>query len=258
MPQSPQPSPQPRSRGKGRPPAPRPAPLWDAETLTAGLPDDAWEAIRWREGTKSTRAKQFVAIRVHRASGNPDSGRGVSHHRISTGPEGWLLAERPRPGESGEHKWYFCWLPADTALERLVTLAHTRWIIEQFYEDAKGECGFDDYQGRRWDGLHRHLALVMLTYSFLATQRFVRVRRRRARDRPPAHLAPPAAGGLSPLRGRTIAATFASRATPTPPYLPGHTPPRAHGALPGSLALDTCHRPTPPVSHSPLSTSLTK
>ena len=44
-------------------------------------------------------------------------------------------------------------------------------MIEQFYEDAKGECGLDQYQGRRWDGLHRHLALVMLTYSFLAQQR---------------------------------------------------------------------------------------
>ena len=64
-------------------------------------------------------------------------------------------------------------LPADTPLQRLVALAHSRWPIEQFYEDAKGECGLDDYQGRRWDGLHRHLALVMLAYSFLACQRWM-------------------------------------------------------------------------------------
>lgn len=45
------------------------------------------------------------------------------------------------------------------------------WLIEQFYEDSKGECGLDDYQGRRWDGLHRHVALVMLAYSFLVHHR---------------------------------------------------------------------------------------
>ncbi len=46
-------------------------------------------------------------------------------------------------------------------------MAKSRWAIEQFYEDAKGECGLGDYQGRRWDGFHRHLALVMVAYSFL-------------------------------------------------------------------------------------------
>jgi hypothetical protein len=45
------------------------------------------------------------------------------------------------------------------------------FVIEQLYEDAKQECGLDDFQGRRWDGLHRHLALGMLAYSFLALQR---------------------------------------------------------------------------------------
>jgi len=51
-----------------------------------------------------------------------------------------------------------------------VELAHLRWPIEQFYEDAKGECGLDHFQGRSWDGLHRHLALVMLAYTFLMLQ----------------------------------------------------------------------------------------
>jgi SRSO17 transposase len=66
------------------------------------------------------------------------------------------------PGERGEVKWSFSNLLPDTPLQRLVELAHSRWPIAQFYEDAKGECGLDHYQGRRWDGLHRHLALVML------------------------------------------------------------------------------------------------
>ena len=48
----------------------------------------------------------------------------------------------------------------------------SRWPIEQFYEDAKGECGLDHDRGHRWDWLHRHLAPVMLVYSFLACQRW--------------------------------------------------------------------------------------
>ena len=134
------------------------------------LPEEAWQTVCWREGTKGTLSKQFVALRAHRATGNPTEKR-PNLSGVSTGPEGWLLMERPIPGQPGDCKWYYSNLPAETALERLVTLAHARWIIEQFYEDAKGECGLDQYQGRRWDGLHRHLALVMLTYSFLAQRR---------------------------------------------------------------------------------------
>jgi SRSO17 transposase len=164
----------PAKGGKGRPKLPRPAPLHTAQAVSVALPDEAWQTVAWRDGGKGALQKQFVAVRVHRATGNPEVGpygRSAHHSRMSTGDEGWLLAERPLPGEDGEHKWYYSNLPADVPLERLVQLAHARWVIEQFYEDAKGECGMDDYQGRRWDGLHRHLALAMLTYSFLTRQR---------------------------------------------------------------------------------------
>src|SRR6266702_1322575 len=80
------------------------------------------------------------------------------------------LGNAPLPGEEGESKWFFSCLPADTPLSRLVELSHLRWPVEQFYEDGKGECGLDEYQGRSWEGLHRHLALVMLTYTFLMLQ----------------------------------------------------------------------------------------
>jgi hypothetical protein len=94
-------------------------------------------------------------------------GYSSSHEHVVTSCEGWLIAERPLEGEEGERKYYFAMMAADTPLQRLGELAHSRWAIEQFYEDAKGECGLGDYQGRRWEGFHRHLALVMVAYSFL-------------------------------------------------------------------------------------------
>ncbi len=193
-------APPPPYQGRGRPTLPRPAPLWDAATLLACLPEEAWEPVRWREGTKGALAKQFVAVRVHRATGNPDvgtNGRSVAHGRVTTGPLGWLLGERPLPGHQGETKQYFLWLPGwplETPLARLVTLAHARWVIEQGYEDAKGECGLDDYQGRRWEGLHRHLALTWLAYTFLVLQRLAPAA---SLDEPDA----PSAPGFPPLGG---------------------------------------------------------
>jgi SRSO17 transposase len=168
------PAPPPLRRSRGQPKKPRPAPLETVAAVLDAVPEEAWQSVTWRDGSRDlsgatgTLRKQFVALRVHRATGGAHLP--VTDRRVSTGPEGWLLGERPLPGSPGERKYYLSSLPADTPVSRLVELAHARWAIEQFYEDAKGECGLDDYQGRRWDGLHRHLALVMLAYSFLAVQ----------------------------------------------------------------------------------------
>ena len=171
--------------GRGQPRKPRPAPLYTVKELIEAQPASAWQTIEWREGTKGTMQVQAVALRVHWATGS--SLHSTSHSRVHTGPQGWLLAERPvseavaddgqptpvEPQEKAEEKikYWFSVLPEDASLQRLVLLAHARWVIEQFYEDAKQECGLDHYQGRSWDGLHRHLALVMLAYSFLMLQR---------------------------------------------------------------------------------------
>jgi SRSO17 transposase len=175
-------------RGKGRPPKPRPAALHTVEGVAATLTADQWRTVVWREGTKGKLQKPFAALRVQRATGSPAT---TSLERSSTGPEGWLLVERPLPDAAGETKYYYSNAPADTPLERLVQLAHARWAIEQFYEDAKGECGLDDYQGRLWDGLHRHLALAMLAYSFLVIERLAQG---------------PEVGEFSPLPATAVAA----------------------------------------------------
>jgi SRSO17 transposase len=184
--------PPPRPRGRGQPKKPRPAPLYQAQALLTALPVARWQTITWREHAGALLQKQFVAVRGHWATGGPQFS--TSHARVYTGPEGWLLGARPVPGDSGEEKWYYSNLPAETPLQRLAEVAHSRWPIEQFYEDAKGECGLDHYQGRRWDGLHRHLALVLLTYSFLACQRWT----------------PATPAGFSPLRGTPVVSSSPS------------------------------------------------
>ena len=204
-------------RRRGQPQKPRRAPLYAAKAVLEALPEDRWQPLTWREHDDVVLRKQFVAVRVHWATGGAQFS--TSHHRVTTGPEGWVLGERPLPGARGEAKWYYSNLPAETPLQRLVELAHSRWPIEQFYEDAKGECGLDHYQGRRWDGLHRHLALVMLAYSFLARQRWM----------------PTDPVGFSPLWGA--------------PLVPGGPSPGARMALPGCRVMahrDQPNRPVPP------------
>ena len=164
----------PHYKGRGQPPKERPAPLYTAKELIGSLPDEAWQTVSLREGTKGSLSKQMVALRVHRATGSDR--HSTDHERVVTAAEGWLIAERPlrrsaekeeQPGEEEELKYYYSSLGADESLERLAALAKSRWAIEQFYEDAKGVCGLGDFQGRRWDGFHRHLALSMVAYSLL-------------------------------------------------------------------------------------------
>lgn len=57
---------------------------------------------------------------------------------------------------------------AEAGLERLAKVAGRRWQIEQSFEEAKGECGLDEYEVRRWNAWHRHVTLALLAHALLA------------------------------------------------------------------------------------------
>lgn len=47
----------------------------------------------------------------------------------------------------------------------------SRFFIEQVVREAKSELAMADYQVRRWDAWHRHMALVMIAMLFLVKER---------------------------------------------------------------------------------------
>jgi SRSO17 transposase len=130
-------------------------PVWRADELLHSVPRWQWRTVRWRRGTKGWLRKKCVAVWCCRVTSDGH------RHR------GWLVGERAPQGQPEERKYYWSNLSAETPLEELADLAHRRHAIEQFHEEAKGELGWDQYQGRLWPGFHRHAVTVMLAYSFL-------------------------------------------------------------------------------------------
>jgi hypothetical protein len=53
----------------------------------------------------------------------------------------------------------------------MLLVAFSRWRVERCYEDQKSEIGLDQYEGRRYLGLKRHLILSCLSYLFLSRVR---------------------------------------------------------------------------------------
>jgi SRSO17 transposase len=60
---------------------------------------------------------------------------------------------------------------ADTSVPTLLLVGFSRWRVERCFQDQKQEVGLDQWEGRGWLGLKRHLILTSISYLFLARVR---------------------------------------------------------------------------------------
>jgi hypothetical protein len=130
------------------------------------LPLSAWRTIPWREGTKGTSASSrpsrsgsigppvlpgtrpvTVESKRDRRAG---CWRSVSPQRqtCKTLPRTQSLASCQR-----RRAYWFSTLSTETSLERLITLAHARWVIEQFYARRQTGMWLGSLPGTQLDGL---------------------------------------------------------------------------------------------------------
>jgi SRSO17 transposase len=178
------------------------------------LADAKWQNISWRTGTKGKLKARFAAVRVRIADGPPQRIRDKGQQHLP-GDQAWLIGEHRL---SGEKKYYLANLPAGTDLRTLAATIKARWVCEQAHQQLKEELGLDHFEGRSWQGLHRHALMTMIAYAFLQYRRLTEARWGKKNRWAPASAKP--ASGAS--RHRQSHDPIAAAAVPKLPKMDPH------------------------------------
>lgn len=128
------------------------AQLTAVSDVAAGLPETVWERLSAGDGAKGPRLYDWAWV-----------------ESAVLAPEGWCygLLVRRSLSDPTDLAYYAVFAPLGTALAELVRVAGSRWVIEQCFEEAKGETGLDQYEVRSWRSWHRHITLSLLAHTFL-------------------------------------------------------------------------------------------
>lgn len=154
-----------RRGGRGRPRrVPRlvaggPRPLTAGDMLRHHAPprDRGWVRYRVRDGEKGPTVWEAKSIPIYpkNEDGPPERTYRLVVARNVLVPD--------------EVKYFVSNTPPGTPLPTLLLVAFSRWRVERCFEDGKGELGLDRYEGRKYQGLRRHLILTAVSHLFLAT-----------------------------------------------------------------------------------------
>lgn len=123
------------------------------------LRDQAWRRYRVKDGEKGPIVWECKHVML--TVKGPDGLPGATLH---------LLVARNVLNPS-EVKFFVSNAPPGTSVETLLLVAFSRWKVERCFQDQKSEVGLDQYEGRRYLGLKRHMILTSISYLFLSRVR---------------------------------------------------------------------------------------
>jgi SRSO17 transposase len=126
----------------------------------AQQPQESWQRIHVRDTTKG---KLLVDI-LHKRLWLWDGEEPQAHC--------WHLIVR-REVKNKKTKYSLSNASEDTKLRRLAFMQAQRYWIERIFQDAKNQCGFGEYQARKWRSWHHHMAMVMMAMLFMLEQRLL-------------------------------------------------------------------------------------
>ena len=169
----------------------RPARRLDELLEDPRLRDRPWRRFRVKDGEKGPMVWEckHVMLTVKGADGLP----GEALHLVVT----------RNVLDPDEVKFFISNAASGMGVGTLLLVAFSRWRVERCFEDQKSEIGLDQYEGRRYLGLKRHLILSAVSYLFLARVREeLRGEKSGIDGLPAAH----GVGRLGPVLGVVVAA----------------------------------------------------
>jgi SRSO17 transposase len=123
----------------------------------AASPHTLWQVVRVRHNERGVLEDRFAAERVW--TWQP----GQAQPR-----QEWLIL---RIDHSGEHTYALSNAPQTAPLEQLAQLVCSRYFVERAIQDAKDECGWDEFQAQKYLAWQHHLALTACALWFIAKEK---------------------------------------------------------------------------------------
>jgi SRSO17 transposase len=120
------------------------------------LHKQAWKRYRIKDGEKGPMVWEIKHVLIY-----PRNEEGLPE-------QAYHLIVARNVMESGVVKYFVSNAPVGTSVQTMLLVAFSRWRVERCFEDEKGELGLDHYEGRRYQGLKRHMIITAVSHLFLA------------------------------------------------------------------------------------------